>query len=133
MSERVILEPDETWKQPFSNGSEWRDWHWRNCERCVKASDNMEEPGDDKCDLQGLIWDQGLVYSKWHPDTWARVGTSERFDFMPAPVCQERELRPYCLGCAARLHIKEDTMPTEGMCDSCGANLVPFSLRGSVV
>lgn len=82
-------DPSADWQRPFSNGSEWRGWVERNCGQCAKSSPDPSDIAQDVCDLEGRILDEGEMYSKWAPETWARVGVPDDLGY--PPKCGEFE------------------------------------------
>ena len=37
--------------RPFSNGSEFMDWHGRNCDKCIYYENESTSPEDARCEL----------------------------------------------------------------------------------
>ncbi len=62
--------------RPFSNGTQFQDWNYANCERCVK-SDAATKDGQSKCEIFNALWNTYLGSGDISEDIAKRMGYLE--------------------------------------------------------
>lgn len=84
----------------FSNGTQYMDWTFNNCDKCALAGD-PSEPGSSSCDLFEAICDAGADDGTVSAEIAARLGYSpiryvwrcpEFTKDVPPALAQKREL-----------------------------------------